>query len=65
MLKIKLLSLAIMTTVTFSLSHTENFKVLKQISDTPILINDGAYKNNYDVPDSSQNSGQIIPVKII
>lgn len=50
MLKFKLLSLAIMTATSVNLTHAEDFKVLKQISETPTLIKNGTYKNNYYVP---------------
>lgn len=50
MLKIKLISLAVLTTLSSALTYADDFQVLKQISEKPTLLKEGTYKGNYYVP---------------
>ena len=50
MLKIKLVSLAVLTTLSSAFTYADDFKILKQISEKPTLLKEGAYKGNYYVP---------------
>ncbi|PWB16155.1 acetamidase [Acinetobacter sp. AM] len=50
MLKIKLISLAVLTTLSSAFTYADDFKILKQISEKPILLKEGTYKGNYYVP---------------
>jgi len=50
MFKNTILSLFVLSALGMSVSHAENFNVLKQISDKPTQLKSGDYKGNYYVP---------------
>ncbi|MGP5514559.1 acetamidase/formamidase family protein [Psychrobacter alimentarius] len=54
MLKKTALSLFVLSTLTLSLAHAQDFQVLKEITNKPTQLKEGPYKNNYYVPSTLQ-----------
>ncbi|WP_201512659.1 acetamidase/formamidase family protein [Psychrobacter alimentarius] len=54
MLKKTALSLFVLSTLTLSLAHAEDFQVLKEITNKPTQLKQGPYKGNYYVPSTLQ-----------
>ena len=54
MLKKTALSLFVLSTLTLSLAHAQDFQVLKQITNKPTQLKEGPYKGNYYVPSTLQ-----------
>lgn len=50
MFKRTLISLLVLSTIGTSAAYAESFNVLKQISNKPVQLKDGEYKDNYYVP---------------
>ncbi|MCJ8160514.1 acetamidase/formamidase family protein [Acinetobacter zhairhuonensis] len=50
MLKFKLISLAVITSLSSAFTYADDFVILKQLSEKPTLLKDGTYKGNYYVP---------------
>lgn len=50
MLKVKLISLAVITSLSSAFTYADDFVILKQLSEKPTLLKDGTYKGNYYVP---------------
>lgn len=54
MLKKTALSLFVLSTLTLSLAHAQDFQVLKEITNKPTQLKQGPYKGNYYVPSTLQ-----------
>ena len=54
MLKKTALSLFVLSTLTLSLAHAQDFQVLKEITNKPTQLKEGPYKGNYYVPSTLQ-----------
>lgn len=54
MLRRTAVSLLILSTFTVSLTHAEDFKILKEITNKPTQLKNGEYKGNYYVPSTLQ-----------
>lgn len=54
MLKKTAFSLLVLSSLTLSLAHAEDFQVLKEIADKPTQLKEGKYKGNYYVPSTLQ-----------
>lgn len=54
MLKKTALSLFVLSTLTVSLAHAQDFQVLKEVTNKPTQLKEGPYKGNYYVPSTLQ-----------